>query len=132
MKAIFLVILVSVLAALSAPMDAFAALADDPRYCGGEPARTPDGRIKRSGAALRAFVRVFPCPATLEVTLKCPGWAIDHTIPLADGGCDKPVNMTWLPNALKNCAGTVCKDRWERKYHASPRIAVPMVVEKGA
>lgn len=93
---------------------------NDPRYCG-EPARDANGVIKRNRAVLRAFAKVFPCPSTLQPAPSCPGWAIDHTIPLASGGCDSPANLTWLPDAIKRCAEPACKDRWERIYHATPR-----------
>jgi len=96
---------------------------NDPRYCG-EPARDAAGRIKRSRAVLRQFAQVFPCPATLEPVASCPGWAIDHVIPLAAGGCDAPTNLQWLPDGIKSCAGAACKDRWERVYHALPRVPV--------
>jgi hypothetical protein len=92
----------------------------DARYCG-EPARDKTGKIKRSQAELKKFVSVFPCPDTLKSSTACIGWAIDHVIPLADGGCDAQVNMQWLPDQLKSCAGTLCKDRWERDYHHFPR-----------
>lgn len=95
----------------------------DPRYCG-EPERDADGRIKRSGAQLRRFVAVFPCPSTLKHTTSCRAWQIDHIIPRASGGCDVPLNMQWLPTAIKTCKSSACKDRWERHYHASPRDSV--------
>lgn len=93
---------------------------DDPRWCG-KPVRDANGVIARSGVELRKFVKTFPCPATLKPTLTCHGWDVDHIIPLANGGCDTPVNMQWLPNTIKNCTGSDCKDRWERLYHANPR-----------
>ena len=96
---------------------------NDARYCG-EPARTADGRIKRSRAVLRDFAKVFPCPETLEPLPSCPGWAIDHVIPLASGGCDSAVNLQWLPDSIKSCSDADCKDRWERLYHAQPRRAI--------
>ena len=96
---------------------------NDPRYCG-EPARNIDGRIKRSRAVLREFAKVFPCPETLEALPSCPGWAIDHVIPLAVGGCDAAINLQWLPDTIKSCSDADCKDRWERIYHAQPRRAV--------
>lgn len=108
-------------AALPAPGDPGAP--HDPRYCG-EPKRDKDGAIVRSRAVLRHFARVFPCPGNLRPVRSCPGWAIDHTIPLADGGCDSPVNLTWMPTAIKSCARPACKDRWERTYHANPRRPV--------
>lgn len=88
----------------------------DPRFAG-EPARDSNGRIKRSTAARTAFVRMHPCPVNGEVTGSCPGWAIDHVIPLACGGVDAPMNMQWLPLPIKSCAGDQCKDRWERKVY---------------
>lgn len=109
-------------AAFPAPGEAGAP--NDPRYCG-EPERYANGTIKRSRAALLAFVRVFPCPATLEPSTVCAGWAVDHIVPRASGGCDIPANMQWLPDQIKSCPGTVCKDRWERKYHSLPRQSIP-------
>ena len=122
MRRIFALALLTCTAAfaqLAAPGDPGAPA--DLRYCG-EPARDASGRIKRSQAMLRAFVREFPCPVTLASDLStCPGWQIDHVIPLASGGCDMPENMQWLPVQIKTCPGLACKDRWERKYHAQPR-----------
>jgi hypothetical protein len=95
----------------------FAASAQvDPRFCGA-PARNADGSIKRSTAAKAAFVRMHPCPANGQVTGACPGWSVDHVIPLACGGCDAPQNMQWLDNRIKSCAGDACKDRWERRVY---------------
>ena len=102
---------------------------NDPRYCG-EPARTPQGRIKRSRGVLREFARIFPCPSTLQPVPSCPGWAIDHTIPLAVRGYDSVANLTWLPDEIKSCGMDWCKDRWERNYHASPRQ--PVLIEEDA
>ena len=94
------------------------------RICGA-PARDARGEIRRSSAVITAFRRVHPCPSTGLTTGACPGWAIDHQIPLAVGGCDAVSNMGWLPLQLKACAGTVCKDRWERKVYApAPQIVI--------
>lgn len=91
--------------------------ADDPRYCG-TPARDADGRIARSAEVLRDFKRIHPCPSTGKTYGACPGWAIDHVIPLANGGCDQIGNLQWLPNNLKSCPA-ICKDRWERNVYKS-------------
>lgn len=91
-------------------------LPTDIRFCG-VPERTATGKIKRSTAAKAAFARMHPCPATGQVTGSCPGWAIDHQVPLACGGCDAPHNMQWLPLELKSCKGRHCKDRWERRVY---------------
>ena len=118
----FLLILVSSASATLPAAGTLGAI-NDPRYCG-EPTRDAKGKINRSQTVLRHFVKVFPCPANLREATSCPGWAIDHTIPLADGGCDSIANLTWLPKEIKSCSSTTCKDRWERKYHAFPREAV--------
>lgn len=102
-------------ALLLALLVASPAFAADPRYCG-PPARDADGTIHRSTAARAEFVRRYPCPANGQVTGACPGWAVDHVIPLAVGGCDSIGNMQWLPLSLKACAGQ-CKDRWERQVY---------------
>ena len=106
--------LLLILLALSLP-----ALADT-RICGTEPERDEDGRISRSASVLRRFQEIHPCPSTGSTVGKCPGWALDHVIPLACGGCDQIENLQWLKNTIKSCAGTECKDRWERKINCQP------------
>ncbi len=122
MKFLFLLLLsFPALAQLPAPGQPGAP--NDPRYCG-EPERWADGRIKRSRALLREFAKVFPCPATLEPVPSCQGWALDHVLPRASGGCDSQINLQWLPDSIKSCADDDCKDRWERVYHALPHRPV--------
>ncbi len=94
---------------------------DDPRYCG-EPERYTNGTIKRKYAVRTAFARVFPCPTSLNPSdLFCEGFAMDHTIPLARGGCDSVANLTWIADPAKSCTAWYCKDRWELRYHDLPR-----------
>lgn len=92
------------------------ALAQDRRYCG-PPARDADGTILRSRAVLREFQRIHPCPSTGLQSGACPGWFKDHIVPLVCSGCDSVENLQWLPGAIKTCAGTTCKDRWERRVY---------------
>lgn len=87
------------------------------RYCG-VPERDADGNIHRSGAVLYAFQKIHPCPVNGKDKGVCPGWAIDHVIPLACGGCDAVSNLQWLPLDLK--AGKRGKDRFERLIYCSP------------
>lgn len=89
----------------------------DPRYCAVSPARTASGAILRSRAVLREFKAAHPCPSTGKATGACPGWAIDHVIPLACGGCDAVVNLQWLPDVIKSASGAQAKDRWERTIY---------------
>lgn len=49
----------------------------------------------RDAKARRAFVREHPCPATGLRHGKCPGWVVDHIVPLCAGGADAPGNMKW-------------------------------------
>lgn len=79
--------------------------------------RIDDVRQARSMRARQAFKDMHPCPSTGNSHGACPGWAVDHVIPLACDGADAPINMQWLPLAIKSCAGTICKDRWERKVY---------------
>jgi len=85
------------------------------RYCTIEPKRDADGNIYRRSDVLTAYKKLYPCPSTMKTTGACPGWAIDHSIPLACGGCDAVFNLVWLPNDIKSCSDDACKDRWERK-----------------
>lgn len=49
----------------------------------------------RSAAEVRAFKRENPCPATGAHRGACPGWIVDHIVPLCAGGADEPGNMQW-------------------------------------
>lgn len=53
------------------------------------------GKIKRSKAARSAFERQSPCPSTGRTRGACPGYVVDHVIPLECGGADAPSNMQW-------------------------------------
>lgn len=96
----------------------FAGPLDETRFCGA-PARNADGSIHRSAAVLAAFQRIHPCPVSMATTGACKGWAINHTIPLACGGCDAVSNLQWLPNDIKSCSGAHCVDRFERHINAA-------------
>lgn len=89
---------------------------DELRYCG-KPQRNAAGKIIRSTAVKESFRKLYPCPVTSLNYGACTGWAIDHVIPLASCGCDSVTNMQWLPDTIKSCHGTECKDRWERKVY---------------
>lgn len=49
----------------------------------------------RDPRAVRAFRHDHPCPANLHSKGKCPGYIVDHVIPLCAGGADNPGNMQW-------------------------------------
>ena len=47
----------------------------------------------RSRAATAEFKRLHPCPATGQPRGHCPGWVIDHVVPICAGGPDHHGNM---------------------------------------
>lgn len=57
-----------------------------------------------------AFVKQHPCPATHRTKGACPGYVVDHIVPLSCGGPDTPSNMQW-----QTTADAKAKDKWERK-----------------
>lgn len=67
-----------------------------------------DARQPRSAVAKAEFKRLHPCPANGHRSGACPGYVIDHVIPLACGGADAPSNMQW-----QDVAAAKEKDRWE-------------------
>ena len=110
--------MLSLAAEAAPPPEAFI----ETRICG--ITRNASGDIVRSQAVVRAFKRIHPCPNTGLPTGSCVGWAVDHVIPLASGGCDYVSNMQWLPNSIKRTSDPDNKDRWERKINAVPPVIV--------
>ena len=70
--------------------------------------RDSHGRIKRSLEARKAFKKMQPCPSTGKSFGRCPGYIIDHIIPLKRGGLDDPYNMQ-----LQTIEESKEKDKWE-------------------
>ena len=67
-------------------------------------------KIKRSSAARAAFAKAVACPATGLAKTPCPGYIIDHIIPLCAGGDDAPANMQW-----QTVTDAKIKDQSERR-----------------
>jgi len=58
-------------------------------------ARNKQGKITRSSKAKQDFKKNNPCPSTGKHSGSCPGYVIDHVVPLKRGGADAPHNMQW-------------------------------------
>lgn len=54
----------------------------------------------RSQRVIYEFRKQHPCPATGVTTGACPGWEVDHVIPLACCGKDELINLRWLESDL--------------------------------
>lgn len=88
----------------------------DYRYAG-VVVRDAEGNTLRSSKVIAAFRKQWACPETKKFTGACPGWAIDHVIPLACGGRDAVWNMQWLPTQAKSAQGAFSKDHFERRIY---------------
>jgi hypothetical protein len=89
----------------------------------GEVVREGDGTTKRSTKVINAFKRQWPCPVNGKRSGACPGWAIDHIIPLACGGVDAVYNLQWLPNEIKSAKGAFSKDHFERRVYGGSKLS---------
>ena len=79
--------------------------------------RDANGRIKSDPAARRAFQQQHPCPGTGKTIGACPGYVVDHVVPLKRGGADSPENMQW-----QTVAEAKAKDRIESLELAASRL----------
>ncbi|MGZ5650221.1 MAG: HNH endonuclease signature motif containing protein [Usitatibacter sp.] len=65
----------------------------------------------RSQVEKGRFARAHQCPSTGLKKPSCPGYVIDHIMPLCGGGADKASNMQW-----QDIADAKRKDARERRY----------------
>lgn len=71
----------------------------------------PAQGTERSAKARYAFRKANPCPAENGTRYgACPGWIIDHIVPLCAGGADEPSNMQWQ---TKEAALEKDKEEWK-------------------
>ena len=73
------------------------------------------------------FQRLHPCPANGAREGDCPGYAIDHVVPLCLGGPDVAYNMRWLRlSELKRSSSDETREcRSRRQEPELPVAAVP-------
>lgn len=90
---------------------------DDPRFCGFVD-RDRNGEIKRSDAEIAKFKRIWPCPSTGKKSGPCPKYAINHSVPIACGGCDSIHNMEWMRIDVKRV-----HDTYERKVYGGHNMS---------
>lgn len=62
----------------------------------------------RHPSTVIAFKYANPCPSTLNRHGSCPGYIVDHILPLGCGGPDAISNMQW-----QTVAQSIAKDKWE-------------------
>ena len=72
--------------------------------------------LARSSRQKRAFRSAQPCPATGRASGPCPGYIVDHVVPLCAGGADHPANMQW-----QTVDAAKAKDREEHAHCARLR-----------
>ena len=65
--------------------------------------------VKKRNPTMRSvFLSQNPCPSTGKTKGACPGYVVDHIVPIKRGGGDNPYNMRWqITLDAKE------KDRWE-------------------
>lgn len=73
------------------------------------PKRASNGRIARSATQVKYFKQANPCPSTGKTSGSCPGYIVDHVIPLCNCGLDNPSNMQW-----QTTKDSKIKDKQER------------------
>jgi hypothetical protein len=84
-------------------------------------------RTLRSSAQRSAFVHATHCPSTGRARGPCPGYVVDHIVPLCAGGADRPRNMQW-----QTIAAARAKDVEERALCRRRKVARPQPLSSHA
>lgn len=67
-----------------------------------------DSPHKRDSSMRRLFMAEHPCPSNGKAKGACPGYVVDHIVPIKRGGGDNPYNMQW-----QTVQDGKDKDQWE-------------------
>ena len=114
MKTLFTWVLAAILLVICSAAFAQTSPLVESRYCGA-PKRDASGRIVRRADVIYAYRKAHPCPSTGALGVgACPSWALNHTVPLACGGCDSVSNLSFMRTDAKKLV-----DSYERKIGAS-------------
>lgn len=70
------------------------------------------GTPQRDPKTVAAFKRTHPCPATGLIQKSCPGWIVDHVIPLSSYGENTVANMQWQTEM-----DAAAKDKLEKRAY---------------
>lgn len=71
----------------------------------------------RDPQQVRAFRHEHPCPVTGKTTGACPGWVVDHIIPLSVYGADRPDNMQWQTVAAAKVKDRLEYEAYQKRLH---------------
>jgi hypothetical protein len=94
----------------------------DYRYTG-TVLRDASGNTLRNAHVITVFRKKWACPSTGAHIGACPGWSVDHVVPLDCGGADAIWNLQWLPDQIKSAAGPYSKDHFERHVYGGNALS---------
>jgi hypothetical protein len=75
---------------------------------------------QRNRAVRAEFQRANPCPSTELRRGRCPGYVVDHIVPLCAGGADAASNLQWQDRRESHV-----KDGQERRLCAAKKRGNP-------
>lgn len=81
-------------------------------------ARDANGKISRSAALIKSFRAANPCPGTGKIQKTCPGYVIDHILPLCGYGTDTMDNLQW-----QSVTAAKAKDKLEIRQCKAIKLA---------
>lgn len=77
---------------------------------------------ERSKKMRAEFVRQHPCPASGVSSGACPGYVVDHIIPLSLYGADHPDNMQWQTVEAAKRKDVLERESYQRRIKAEKAL----------